>query len=637
MVTPMGRGARGRLAVGHWMVVLVLVLFGIIQPSLAVAEIQLVSATMPATVPTTTPATMPTTMPAAAPLPLPWDTMRASGYVGQWYSPLRGPLMRMRFSGGMTFYPMTSEPVAIYSSAAEKTFFVYAGTGVHAEADVHAETHIQAGSAASRPHANASQPSTSISQPSTNVSQPHTSPSQADPQPLQVMVSYYDHKSGEVPRPVMLLEGPSGAYGCPALAIDDVGRLYVFSAMLGTGDQPGQIFRSIRPYDISAWEKIAELDFRNPQAWFIPGQGFMLLHTRIADEESRSTDEESNICLSTSRDGFTWSKPMPLATFGRVDSCVSAVFYDQVAHDKLANDKQDKVDDDKLDRDKAAHSKLGVAKVGVALVSRPGGNSPSGTNNASNTNNTTCLYYIETSDFGKTWRTYPSGHVSVPLDRPDNAAKVHDYGKDWWVGLRSLGFVAANGSPVILQVVRLHSKAMPAKDSRLWTFSRWMGREWQTAAQGYSDHDFDGGDFSLDQSPWHWVATTSPGPQPDAAGGNMIRWTSYDRGRSWSWQPLTHGSTVNQNWPRHPVNAADGMEFLWTDGDANKPSLSQIYFADRAGNVYQLPTSMASDSAKPKLLWKAPPPTSAPKPVQIINPESPESKPATMPAIMPAK
>jgi hypothetical protein len=280
-------------------------------------------------------------------------------------------------------------------------------------------------------------------------------------------------------------------------------------------------------------------------------------------------NEQPSVFFSISPDGLAWSKPVQLATFGVVDTCVSGQFRN---------------------------------KVGVALGSRPGGTPPTERSN---------LYYLETSDLGKTWQAYPRLAFALPLKTEDHAAKAYDYGNGWRLFLRNLVF-SPMGHPIILQVTRQTAKAGPSKQSRLWTVTRWVGREWETAATLSSDSDFDGGDMAADRLTLYLAAATIPGPQPNAAGGDMVLWKSLDQGRSWYPQRLTHDSPVNQNWARHPVNAVAGMDFLWTDGNAMKPSQSRIYFADRAGNTYVLPTLMKAETAKPEMLWAAPPPPPPP-------------------------
>lgn len=497
------------------------------------------------------PASQPTSGPASAAVaPIPIEMMapaapvgltvsREDGYKGQWYSPARGRLAGVRLGGGLAFCPTESQPVAIYSAAADKTFFVYAGT------------------------------SASPQQPT-------------EKEPLRVMVSYFDHKTGTVPRPVVLLDGPADAYGCPALALDATGRLYVFAGFLGT-DVPGQVLRSTKPYDISGWDKVTDMEFRNPQVWAVPGQGFMLLHTRVVNEQPR-------VFFSISPDGLAWSKPVQLTTLGLGDSCISG---------QSRN------------------------KVGIALTYQPEGIA---------SDDRTNLYYLETSDLGKTWQGFPRRAVGVPLTEVRNPALVNDYGTQWRVFLRGLTF-SQMGNPTVLYIARHTSKAMASQSSRLWTLSRWASRDWETAVTLYSDSDFDGGDMAMDRLTWYMTVPTIAGPQPNAAGGDLVRWKSQDGGRSWYPLRLTHDCTLNQNWPRHPVEASPGLDFIWADGNPRKPSGSRIYFADRPGNTYVLPATMKDEVSKPELLWKAPPPATKPAPTtSTSNPASELTRPASAPA-----
>src|SRR4051812_50163646 len=53
---------------------------------------------------------------------------RADGYHGIWYSnQSTGDEYKFKYSGGYATYPQQHMPIAIYSAAANKTFFVYGG------------------------------------------------------------------------------------------------------------------------------------------------------------------------------------------------------------------------------------------------------------------------------------------------------------------------------------------------------------------------------------------------------------------------------------------------------------------------------------------------------------------------------
>jgi len=99
------------------------------------------------------------------------------------------------------------------------------------------------------------------------------------------------------------------------------------------------------------------------------------------------------------------------------------------------------------------------------------------------------------------------------------------------------------------------------------------------------------------------IGPTETGPQPFNPGGEMALWTSSDRGRAWKREcRITSGSEYNHTYARRPVNAAPGFYALWADGHGRRPSESRIYFCDRDGNAFRLPSSMDGETAKPEKL-----------------------------------
>ncbi len=59
---------------------------------------------------------------------------------------------------------------------------------------------------------------------------------------------------------------------------------------------------------------------------------------------------------------------------------------------------------------------------------------------------------------------------------------------------------------------------------------------------------------------------------------------------------------------RRPLNAHDDMVAPWASGDAFEPSIAELFFSDRMGNVYKPPYDMTDDFAKPILVRAAPEP-----------------------------
>ncbi|MBL8211469.1 MAG: hypothetical protein JNK87_12185, partial [Bryobacterales bacterium] len=160
----------------------------------------------------------------------------ADGYRGIWY--MNQPTKdqhRYKYSGGFGTYPQQHVPIAIHVASQQKTFFVFGGS---------------AG----------------------NVSERNDE--------LDHLVSYYDHRTGTVPKPTRLLrKRTEDAHDNPTLSIDAAGYLYVFSSAHGV-NRPSYIHRSRKPYDIREWELLEKTNFSYTQPWYLPTLGrFLFLHT----------------------------------------------------------------------------------------------------------------------------------------------------------------------------------------------------------------------------------------------------------------------------------------------------------------------------------------------------------------------
>lgn len=443
-----------------------------------------------------------TPAPAAEPLP------KDDGYRGIWYmNQPSGDQYRYKYSGGMATYPQQHAPIAIYAKEANKTFFVYGGT----------------------------------------VKGKHE---------LLHMVSYYDHATGLVPRPTILLNKKTNdAHDNPTLQIDDKGYLWIFSSAHGTA-RPSFVHRSAQPYSIDAFEKVWETNFSYTQPWHVPGRGFLFLHTRYAAGRG--------LHWLTSPDGVTWGKPQPLAKLVQGDYQISWRHGQRVA---TAFD---------------YHPKVG------------------GLNARTN------LYYLETASMGKTWTTAAGTPVTPPLKEPRNPALVRDFEADnLLVYLKDLNFDAA-GRPVILFLTSKGYNSGPAAGPRAWHTARWTGTDWEFRPFTTSDHNYDHGSLYIeDDGTWRVIAPTEPGPQAFGTGGEMVLWTSKDQGATWvKVKQLTRDSTRNHNYARRPLHAHPDFYALWADGDAFGPSESCLYFTNQTGEmVWRLPARMKEEFAKPEVAW----------------------------------
>lgn len=381
------------------------------------------------------------------------------------------------------------------------------------------------------------------------------------------MVSYYDHKTKKVPRPTILLDKRTDdAHDNPVISVDDQGYIWIFSTSHGTS-RPSYIHRSTRPFDIDEFERIKATyldgdeqvpitNFSYMQSWHVTGRGFICFFTRYGDPAART------ICCMTSRDGVHWSRLQRLATIDEGHYQISAV---------------------------------GKERAGSAFNYHPKGK---GLNRRTN------LYYIETSDFGKTWHSADGKPLNLPLNRVDNGALVHDYRSEGLnVYLKDIRY-DHRGHPVILYLTSKGYQAGPVNDPRTWTTARWTGREWDIRPAMTSDNNYDMGSLWIDRDgTWHIIAPTETGPQPYNPGGEIAIWTSRDQGITWhKTRQLTSHSERNHTYVRRPLYADDDFVALWADGHGRKPSLSRLYFCDKQGNVRVLPRKMNAEYAAPETI-----------------------------------
>jgi hypothetical protein len=386
-------------------------------------------------------------------------------------------------------------------------------------------------------------------------------------QKLIHMVSYFDHRTATVPRPTILLDKKtSDAHDNPVISVDDEGYIWIFSTSHGTS-RPSYIHRSVRPYDIDKFKliditkiengrEVPMTNFSYMQSWHLEGKGFAAFFTRYNYPAART------ICFMTSPDGVKWSQWQRLAAIDQGHYQISAA---------------------------------GKTKAGSAFNFHP---QPKGLNWRTN------LYYIETDDLGKTWRSADGQELTLPLTKPKNAALIHDYQKEGLnVYLKDIRFDAKE-RPVILFITSKGYESGPKNDPRTWTTACWTGERWQVRPAFVSDNNYDMGSLYLeDDGTWRVIGPTETGPQPYNPGGEIAMWVSRDKGLTWKKAgQLTNGSERNHTYARRPVNAHPDFYAIWADGHGRKPSQSLLYFCDKQGNTYVLPREMDEEFVRPELL-----------------------------------
>lgn len=443
-----------------------------------------------------------------------------TGYRGIWY--MNQPTQdeyAYKYSGGLGTYCSSHSPFAVYRPEVEKTFFCYGGTTQ--------DSHSQ----------------------------------------LLHMVSFFDHKTGMVPKPTLLLDKKTDdAHDNPVMAMDDQGFVWIFSTSHGTGRE-SFIHRSKEPYAIDQFDRIAAnrrtdggdpvpiTNFSYAQVWHVRGQGFVFFLTRYYDPADRT------IFCMTSRDGVIWDCCTRLAMIEKGHYQVSAA---------------------------------GRQRIGSAFNYHP---DPKGLNWRTN------LYYVESPDFGRTWTTADGASLALPLKDVTNAALVHDYrSQDLKVYLMDICYDKCD-RPVILYLTSKGHEPGPKNDPRTWCVARWNGESWNIHPVTTSDSNYDMGSLYIEgDGTWRIIGPTETGPQPGNPGGEMMMWTSGDQGENWRRvKQLTRASQRNHTYARRPVDADSGFYAFWADGHSRHPSESKLYFCDKEGHVFLLPREMKGDMESPQV------------------------------------
>ncbi|MFT2010515.1 BNR-4 repeat-containing protein [Pontibacter sp. 13R65] len=431
------------------------------------------------------------------------QNIKADGYKGIWFTLGQFSEYGDKYSGGLGTYTANHNPVAIYAPEVNKTFFVYGGTRQQHEKH------------------------------------------------LLIMLSYYDHNKGIVPKPVVVHDkaGVDDPHDNASVAIDAQGYIWVFVSGRNV-TRLGFIFKSRRPYEIDAFDEMYKGDMTYPQPWWVPGKGFVHLFTRYT--------KGRELYWNTSADGRTWAPGQKLASMG--------------GHYQLSGMQGNKL---------------------VSVFNYlPGNNADKRTN----------LYLLQTENLGNTWTTVDGKPVSTPLTAVQNAALVHPYEAEGkLVYLNDLNF-DKNGNPVILAVISNHHQPGPKGNPHEWQLIHWEYGKWNIRKVLESTHNYDMGSLYINNDYWEIIGPTEPGPQLYGTGGEMALWVSKNNGKDWKKKRnLTNNSSRNHSYARRPLAAHPDFYAFWADGNADKFSESKLYFSNKNGKkVWELPYNMTKDFEKPR-------------------------------------
>ncbi|MBQ9874136.1 MAG: BNR-4 repeat-containing protein [Thermoguttaceae bacterium] len=476
-----------------------------------------------------------------------------SGYRGIWYynQKLQNEYV-FKYSGGLGTYPANHYPFSVYRPEVDKTFFCYGGTD----------------------------------------------PGEST---LWHEVGVYDHKTKKVSRPTILLDKETeDAHDNPVTSVDDEGRIWVFSTSHGTG-RPSYIHRSVRPYDISEFEKVDPTklvdgspvpmtNFSYVQIWNVPQRGFFSLFTtydrRLVAEVDPNSKAQRLLALMSSADGVSWSAWKPLAAIEIGHYQNARVFYDL---DKKAGDGKPSV------------------KIGTSFNYHPAvakGNRGTGLNWRTN------LYYMESDDLGATWKTVDGTVLKTPLLDSNNPAKIYDYeSENLNVYITDLQY-DPNGYPIIAYVTSKGFESGPEMGPRIFRVARWIGDKWEFSDVCQVDNNYELGMIYPEEAKegvLRLIGSFEDGPQAYNTGGEISQWVSRDNGKTWKKEfQLTEKSAVNQCFPRRTIDASPEFYAFWAEGNGREKSISTLRFSTKDGKIYALPREMKEDWESPIEIRQAP-------------------------------
>ena len=376
-----------------------------------------------------------------------------------------------------------------------------------------------------------------------------------DQRHLLCMIGCFDHKSKLLEKPTVVYDknGVNDPHDNPSLLIDKKGYLWVFVSGRGS-KRMGFKYRSEKPYSIDSFKEITSEEMTYPQPWQMD-DGMIHLFTKYTGIRE--------LYFETSKDGYTWTEDKKLSGIREPG--------DEKGGHYQVSQKNGKV-------------------LGTFFNRHPNGD----------VDKRTDIYYLQTSDMGKTWTNAAGQAVDIPLTEVESPARVMNYAdKGNNVYICDMGY-DNKGYPVCLYITSRGHQPGPDNAPYMWHITRWNGNEWITSEIGTSDHNYDMGSLYILPDKWLVVAPLVNGPQLWGAGGELAFYESTDQGMRWfKTKQLTCNSSRNHGYVRRPLNARDPFYFFWADGNPHEFSISKLYFGDSKGNVWEMPYSFDSKTVEP--------------------------------------
>ncbi len=418
-----------------------------------------------------------------------------------------------KYSGGLGTYTAKHTPLAIYSSKADKTFFVYGGTKAEGE------------------------------------------------RYLLCMIGEFDHKTEKVSKPTVVYDklGVNDPHDNPSMMIDDDNFIWIFVSGRGQS-RPGYKFKSKKPLNIDEFELVTSDEFTYPQPWNTD-LGYFHFFTKYTGYRE--------LYYERSNDGVNWTEDLLLASISENDG-------EDAGHYQTSN-----LFDNKT--------------LGTFFNRHPQGN----------VDKRTDLYYVQTSDLGKTWTTVEGVELKLPITEMKSASRVVDYAaQSKNVYVKDMGF-DSEGNPACLYIRSNGHEPGPKSMPYEWCITKWDGLKWHTYVICESDHNYDMGSLYISRENWRVVGPTENGPQPWGVGGEIALWESTNSGKTWSKKKqLTTNSVRSHSYVRRPVNFEDPFCYFWADGHSHNFSKSELYFGNFNGDIWKMPYLMENDFEKAERITK---------------------------------